>query len=194
MPKPVFLRIAPNQVMADVWVAQLLEAGYPADTRQPTYPYPHAGAPVEIWLLDGDILEMPGVRERIVFTTHTPIPAGNEVHPLAELRRLGACCELVDAEMRALGGDPFNMTVAGLRVSRRANAVSAVHADVSRAMWHDVEGASEIIAITNGVHAPTWQDARVREGRGSAEGLWATHQTLKREMREPYWAGREKKI
>jgi len=64
------------------------------------------------------------VRDRIVFTTHTPIPAGNEMHPLAELRRLGASCELVDAEMRALGGDPFNMTVAGLRLSRRANAVS----------------------------------------------------------------------
>lgn len=65
MSKPVFLRLAANQVMADVWAAQLKEAGYPADTRQPTYPYPHAGAPVEIWLLDGDILEMPGVRERI---------------------------------------------------------------------------------------------------------------------------------
>ena len=33
--------------------------------------------------------------ERIVFTTHTPVPAGNEVHPLADLRRLGAGCELV---------------------------------------------------------------------------------------------------
>jgi hypothetical protein len=65
MSKRAFLRLAPNQVMADVWAAQLKEAGYPVDTAQPTYPYPHAGAPVEIWLLDGDILEMPGVRERI---------------------------------------------------------------------------------------------------------------------------------
>src|SRR5205809_460764 len=60
------------------------------------------------------------VRERIVFTTHTPIPAGNEVHPLGELGRLGACCELGEAEMRVIGRDPFNMTVAGLRLSRRA--------------------------------------------------------------------------
>jgi starch phosphorylase len=122
------------------------------------------------------------VRSSIVFTTHTPIPAGNEVHPLGELRRLGATCELVDWEMRSIGGDPFNMTVAGLRLARRANGVSQLHAEVSRAMWRDVEGACPIVAITNGVHVPTWQDARTREGRGSATGLWATHQALKREL------------
>src|SRR6266581_1088382 len=44
------------------------------------------------------------VRERIVFTTHTPVPAGNEVHPLGELGRLGACCGLGEAEMRAVDG------------------------------------------------------------------------------------------
>jgi starch phosphorylase len=122
------------------------------------------------------------VRPSIVFTTHTPIPAGNEVHPLAELRRLGATCELVDWEMRSIGGDPFNMTVAGLRLARRANGVSQLHAEVSRAMWRDIEGACPIVAITNGVHVPTWQDPRTREGRGSATGLWATHQALKREL------------
>jgi len=122
------------------------------------------------------------VRQRIVFTTHTPVPAGNEVHPLAELRRLGACRELADDDMAAIGGDPFNMTVAGLRLSRRANAVSQLHGEVSRAMWRDIEGASEILAITNGVHVPTWQDARIREARGTGDGLWAVHQTLKDEM------------
>jgi len=122
------------------------------------------------------------VRRHIVFTTHTPIPAGNEVHPLAELRRLGATCELVDAEMRALGGDPFNMTVAGLRLSRRANAVSELHGEVSRAMWRAVDGGTRIIAITNGVHVPTWQDPRVRAARGSAQALWDAHQAAKTEM------------
>jgi len=122
------------------------------------------------------------VRRRIVFTTHTPIPAGNEVHPLGELRRLGACCELLDAEMEAIGGDPFNMTVAGLRLSRCANAVSALHAEVSRAMWCEVAGASPIVAITNGVHVPTWQDARVRDAREDPARLWAAHQALKGEM------------
>jgi starch phosphorylase len=121
-------------------------------------------------------------RRQIVFTTHTPVAAGNEVHSLAELRRLGACCELVDWEMRRLGGDPFNMTVAGLRLARLANAVSARHGEVSRAMWRDVDGACPIIAITNGVHVPTWQDARIREAAGSPTGLWATHETLKGEL------------
>ena len=102
------------------------------------------------------------VRERIVFTTHTPVPAGNEIHGIEHLRRLGAGCELVDAELREIGGDPFNMTVAGLRLARRANAVSRLHGETSRAMWAHVEEAAPIIAITNGVHRGTWQDSRVR--------------------------------
>ncbi len=122
------------------------------------------------------------VREQIVFTTHTPVAAGNEVHALAELRRLGACCELVDWEMRQIGGDPFNMTVAGLRLARRANAVSELHAEVSHTMWRDVEHASAIIAITNGVHAPTWQDAHIRAAAADPEALWTRHQALKREL------------
>jgi starch phosphorylase len=121
------------------------------------------------------------VRDQIVFTTHTPVPAGNEVHALSELRRLGAVCELVDSEMRAIGGDPFNMTVAGLRLSRRANAVSELHAEVSKEMWRDVSGAAPIIGITNGVHAPTWQDAAVRAAT-TPDALWQAHADLKQDL------------
>jgi len=102
------------------------------------------------------------VREQIVFTTHTPVPAGNEVHAIEDLRRLGAGCELVDAELREIGGEPFNMTVAGLRLARRANAVSKLHGETARAMWAHVDDAAPIIAITNGVHRGTWQDPRIR--------------------------------
>jgi starch phosphorylase len=99
-------------------------------------------------------------RRSIVFTTHTPIPAGTRriPSPTPPSRR---CLELVDEEMQAIGGDPFNMTVAGLRLARRANAVSQLHGEVAREMWEDVEERAEIIAITNGVHVPTWQDARI---------------------------------
>ncbi len=45
-------------------------------------------------------------RRRVVFTTHTPVPAGNEVHAIADLNRLGASCELVESELRAIGGRP----------------------------------------------------------------------------------------
>jgi starch phosphorylase len=80
-------------------------------------------------------------RRSIVFTTHTPVPAGNEVHPLADLRRLGAGCELVAAELAEIGGDPFNMTVAGLRLAHAANAVAQLHGETARAMWAHVEDA-----------------------------------------------------
>ena len=73
------------------------------------------------------------MRRRIVFTTHTPVKEGNEEHSLKDLRRMGACLQLSGAEMREIGGDPFNMTVAGLRLSRGANAVSELHGETSRA-------------------------------------------------------------
>ena len=121
-------------------------------------------------------------RERIVFTTHTPVPAGNEVHPLADLRRLGASCELVDSEMREIGGDPFNMTVAGLRLARSANAVAQLHGETARAMWAHVAGAAPIIAVTNGVHVGTWQDPRIPPALASDESLLHVRKTLKQEL------------
>ncbi len=121
-------------------------------------------------------------RQSIVFTTHTPVPAGNEVHAIADLQRLGASCDLVRAELCALGGDPFNMTVAGLRLARAANAVSQLHGQTARTMWAHVEDGAPITAITNGVHTGTWQDARIAAALGSDAALRATHRTLKEEM------------
>jgi starch phosphorylase len=122
-------------------------------------------------------------RKRIVFTTHTPVKAGNEEHALRDLRRMGACLQLSDGEMRSIGGDPFNMTVAGLRLSRRANAVSKLHGDTARRMWAHVQGASPITSITNGVHTPTWQSRRIREAHDD-EQLWNAHEDHRRELIE----------
>ncbi|NOT34323.1 MAG: alpha-glucan family phosphorylase [Candidatus Eisenbacteria bacterium] len=122
-------------------------------------------------------------RRRIVFTTHTPVTAGNEQHAVPDLRRLGACLELSGAEMRAIGGDPFNMTVAGLRLARAANAVSQLHGETARAMWAHVSDAAPILAITNGVHAPTWQSAAVRDAQRDASALWAAHEVHRAELR-----------
>uniref|UniRef100_A0A832MNN9 glycogen phosphorylase n=1 Tax=Eiseniibacteriota bacterium TaxID=2212470 RepID=A0A832MNN9_UNCEI len=121
------------------------------------------------------------VRRHIVFTTHTPVKAGNEEHALKDLRRMGACLQLSGAEMRALGGDPFNMTVAGLRLSRLANAVAQLHGETARAMWSFVQNAAPIIAITNGVHAPTWQSDAVRRAE-TPEQLWTAHAAHKAEL------------
>jgi starch phosphorylase len=121
-------------------------------------------------------------RRQIVFTTHTPVPAGNEMHDIADLLRLGAGCELVASELAALGGDPFNMTVAGLRLSRLANAVSALHGETARDMWAHVDDAAPIISITNGVHVGTWQDARIPASLESDVALLATRHEMKAEL------------
>ena len=56
-----------------------------------------------------------------------------------------------------------------LRLSRLANGVAELHGETAREMWKDVEGAAPIISITNGVHAPTWQDARIRAALRNTE-------------------------
>ncbi|BDG60913.1 alpha-glucan family phosphorylase [Caldinitratiruptor microaerophilus] len=122
------------------------------------------------------------VREQIVFTTHTPVSAGNEVHDHGLLRYMEAYHGLSYEQMRRIGGDPFGMTVAGLRLARLANGVSALHGRVARAMWSDVDQAAPIVHITNGVHPGTWQDPRIRAARGQAGDLWEAHLECKREL------------
>ena len=129
------------------------------------------------------------LRPHVVFTTHTPVPAGNEVHDLPLMRKLDADVGFTDQELEIIGGDPFSMTVAGLRLARIANGVAELHGETARKMWKDVDKAAPIISITNGVHAPTWQDARIRASlvpdkpapRQDAE-LWSSHQAMKAEL------------
>lgn len=132
-----------------------------------------------------------GVRRSIVFTTHTPVKAGNEIHPLKLMRRMGACLDFTDDQLEELGGAPFSMTEAGLRLARNANGVSALHAETARDMWSHVDDGAEIIAITNGVHAPTWQDPRVRaalaadkEPATQDRELWDAHVRAKADLIE----------
>lgn len=121
-------------------------------------------------------------RDEVIFTTHTPVMAGNESHPLHLLQEMGAFNGLAWHEMVALGGDPFNMTVAGLRLSSFANGVSKMHGATARKMWEDVEGTAPILSITNGVHVRTWQDPRIRRAYEAGQDLWAPHMQAKREL------------
>jgi starch phosphorylase len=119
------------------------------------------------------------VRERIVFTTHTPVPAGNDAysaHQAAEVlapfaAELGVDPELLLRRGRTHadeGAEPFGVTQFALRSSRIANGVSARHGEVAREMWHDlwpdrtVEDVP-ITHVTNGVHIPTWIGRPLRE-------------------------------
>jgi starch phosphorylase len=112
------------------------------------------------------------VAARSVFTTHTPVEAGHDRFDLElagrHLEALAAELKLPLREVLALGSerpeDPaatFCPTVLALRLSRRANGVSALHGRVSRRMWHHLyPGRTEeevpIGHITNGVHVRTW--------------------------------------
>src|SRR5277367_1924184 len=108
----------------------------------------------------------------VIFTTHTPVPAGHDRFP-AELieEHLGPLRDQLGISQQRLMGfgrenlddqnEPFCMTVLGLLLSRRANAVSSLHGEVSRAMWKGLfpgksEDAVPIGHITNGVHVPSW--------------------------------------
>nr|WP_122013102.1 alpha-glucan family phosphorylase [Maliibacterium massiliense] len=121
------------------------------------------------------------VRPHIVFTTHTPVLAGNERYDLDILRYMGVGAGLTDVQMEAIGGKPFGMTVAGLRLAKRANAVAQLHGQTARKMWAHVQNAAEIDAITNGVHNATWQDARMRADADD-QALARAHADLKGEM------------
>ncbi|MFW6264797.1 MAG: alpha-glucan family phosphorylase [Bacillota bacterium] len=121
-------------------------------------------------------------REEIVFTTHTPIIQGNEEHPHALLQYMGAYQSLSLEQMAAIGGVPFNMTVAGLRLSYISNGVSKLHGNTANKMWEDVDNSSEIIAITNGVHRPTWASQRIIENYQDKEKLWQLHMEHKEEL------------
>ena len=103
-------------------------------------------------------------RRNAVFTTHTPVPAGNETFD-AELVRgyLAAWARgdpadttpFLDLGRERPGDGPFNMTVLALRTSARANGVSKLHGQVADRMWKHLD-AGRIGSITNGVHVPTW--------------------------------------
>ncbi len=154
----------------------------------------------------------------MVFTTHTPVPAGHDrfdaglmeehLGPLRE--SLGLSHDRLMALGRENPDNPhemFCMTVLGLKLSRRANAVSALHGEVSREMWTGLfpgraEDAVPIGHITNGVHVPSWLapqmfrlydrhlgadwhkhsgESRIWEGIENVDDgeLWETHLSLK---------------
>ncbi|MEY3052188.1 MAG: alpha-glucan family phosphorylase, partial [Bacteroidota bacterium] len=123
------------------------------------------------------------VREKIVFTTHTPVVQGNESHPIDRLLYMGANGCLTAKQLEKLGGEPFNMTVGALRLSRAANAVAQLHGETARNMWAHVDKKPDIVAITNAIHLPTWVDDRMlKAARRKGGDLWKPHQENKKAL------------
>ena len=119
-----------------------------------------------------------GVRRRVVFTSHTPVPAGNERfdHRLA-LRYIAPWAESLGIDpghLLAMGHadqgvreQPFNLTVFALRTSSYANGVSRLNAEITDRMWRHLfpdRAAQEpcVEPITNGVHVPSWIGPEMR--------------------------------
>ncbi len=106
--------------------------------------------------------DMDELRKSIVFTTHTPEAAGNEIHDINFLHEMGFFNELDLETVRSISGyencDNFSLTVGALRSAKRSNAVSKIHENVSNEMWKDVEGRCEIISITNAQNKKYWTD------------------------------------
>ena len=140
-------------------------------------------------------------RERTVFTTHTPVPAGNDTYPSSQVRdtigRLMAQLGIDVREVIRLGRtdpknrkEPFGVTQAALRMSRAANGVSRRHGEVAREMWSELWPDLPVEEVpvghvTNGVHVPTWIGTSMREllDRHLGEG-WMAHSA-----EEATWAG-----
>jgi starch phosphorylase len=112
------------------------------------------------------------VRQRVVFTTHTPVPAGNETYSADELLAVFPdVAKLLGTDWDSLLGlgrinpqdrnEPPGMTPLAIRMSRSVNGVSRIHGQVSRRMWqglfpgHSVDGVP-ITYVTNGAHLPSW--------------------------------------
>lgn len=124
------------------------------------------------------------VKDRTVFTTHTNVPAGNESHNVDLLMEVGANSGLTREQMVKIGGDPFGMTVASLKLSSKANGVSRIQTLAAKKMWAGVDTAPDIIAITNGVHRRTWQDSDIGKAfmACNLDGIYNAHQSRKQEV------------
>ncbi len=147
---------------------------------------------------------MERVRARVVFTTHTPVAAGNEHYDDGVVEEVLRSSAIPIGEVLALGRGAdgrFGMTELALRVSRSVNAVSARHGEVARAMWRGVaRDDAPIRHVTNGVHLPTWMAPPMRallarhlgegwEARAADPGTWAPLEGI---PDEELWGVRER--
>jgi starch phosphorylase len=117
-------------------------------------------------------------RDRFVFTTHTPVPAGNETYSSDEFFRvLGPSIDemgIAREELAALTridesatSEPMGFSPLAIKCSRSTNGVSRRHGEVARGMWNPLfpdqsESDVPITYVTNGVHLPTWMNPTMR--------------------------------
>lgn len=124
------------------------------------------------------------LKKRLVFTTHTPEEAGNEVHDFGLLHKMGFFHDLspeMAKKVSQVDGSQFNHTLAALRLARKANAVSKKHGEVARHMWNGHKNICEITHITNAQNDDYWADADLYKALENGQDAWTER---KREMKK----------
>ena len=169
------IRIAQETILGIAGVRILQAADYKFDVIHMNEGHALPAAFELLRQYNGDLEE---VKRHTVFTTHTPVAAGNEVHWVDTLLEGGFFAGASRETAVSLGGENFSLTVAALRMSRLANAVSQLHGLVSNNMWEWVEGRCPIRAITNAVNLHYWQDERIMFAKTPQELL-----DVKRQMK-----------
>lgn len=116
---------------------------------------------------------------KTVFTTHTPVPAGNDIFPIELVEKyfkdFWPCLGLSREEFLKLGMKPcdnlepgFNMGILALKIAGKKNGVSKLHGEVSRELFSDVwphiaPSESPITYVTNGIHTCTWLAPKMKD-------------------------------
>ncbi len=149
--------------------------------------------------------DVKAIRQRCVFTTHTPVPAGHDKFPLDHVIRVLGRPEIFERRDVFCCDDTLNMTYLALNLSGYVNGVAKRHGEVSREMLQsrDPSRPYQIDHITNGVHLATWAAPSIaalfdrhlpgwREDNASLRGavnlpndeLWQAHAAAKAELIE----------
>lgn len=161
-------RIA-QYILLGIGGAKLLEA-INHDVEQYHFNEAHA-LPAAFRLMEklGDIDK---VKEQLVFTTHTPVKAGNEVNDPHMLHRMGFFNGFSIREVEEMVGfenGMFNHTLAALRMSKISNAVSKKHCEVSKDMWGGFPDICDIIPITNAQNKAYWTDVELEKAHAKKD-------------------------
>lgn len=136
-----------------------------------------------------------------IFTTHTPVPAGNEVFDTHLVEKyMASFAKQMGVDVNRLiqvgfsyphgGGQPFDMTALAIRMSREVNGVSKLHGEVASHMWAHLFDGKEaddlpVKYVTNGVHVATWLGHDMRTLVEEELGMdWNEHLTD-----TEFWAG-----
>jgi glycogen phosphorylase len=137
------------------------------------------------------------VREKCVFTTHTPVAAGHDQFPMALVNQILGRQDVEEMKDVFCCGDVLNLTFLALNLSRYVNGVAKKHGEIARLMF----AGYDVDAITNGIHAATWaaepfaelynryipgwhqDNSSLRSAMGIAkQEIWQAHRAAKRAL------------